>query len=257
MTKPDIHDLIDKIAESYKDILGENLVGIYLHGSIAFGCFNRDKSDIDFIVTVRNPLTLNEKIKMIETLLTHDPTAPKKGFEMSVVLEKYCTDFVYPTPFELHFSNTHKQKCIDDTENYCKNMNGVDPDLAAHFTVIREVGLVVCGESVDKVFGDVPKKAYLDSIIADIENCVADITENPVYVILNLCRVASFLADGLVISKKDGGQWGIKYLPAQYSGIIQTALDCYCSGAHFQCDNACLRDFAEYMLKRINKHCIS
>lgn len=247
-------ELINKITESYECILGENLVGIYLHGSIAFGCFNPNKSDIDFIVTVKDHLTLAEKIKIIETLLALDPYAPKKGFEMSVVLQKYCTEFVYPTPFELHFSNTHKQKCIDNLANYCKTMNGVDPDLAAHFTVIRNVGITVYGKTIDKAFGDIPKENYFDSIMADIENCVLDITENPIYVILNLCRVAAYCSDGAVISKKDGGIWGLEHLPNKYSEIIKTALNCYRSDEEFLYKNEALCEFAAYMLNIIKKY---
>ncbi|WP_161567304.1 hypothetical protein [Acidilutibacter cellobiosedens] len=36
----------------YQTILGDNLVGIYVHGSIAFGCFHEEKSDIDFIAVI-------------------------------------------------------------------------------------------------------------------------------------------------------------------------------------------------------------
>ena len=34
----------------FQNILKENLVGVYLHGSAVMGCFNPAKSDIDLIV---------------------------------------------------------------------------------------------------------------------------------------------------------------------------------------------------------------
>ena len=33
--------------------------------------------------------------------------APVKGIELSVVKEDVCNPFVYPTPYELHFSVAH------------------------------------------------------------------------------------------------------------------------------------------------------
>lgn len=52
-------ELLDKIAEGYRGILKDNLVGIYVHGSIAMKCFHWDKSDIDFIAVVRESLSLD------------------------------------------------------------------------------------------------------------------------------------------------------------------------------------------------------
>ena len=52
----DFSKLMEVISEKYNKLLGKNLVGIYVHGSIAFGCFNWDKSDIDFIVVINEPV---------------------------------------------------------------------------------------------------------------------------------------------------------------------------------------------------------
>ena len=40
MKKMSYMDLIKEIVREYKNILRDNLVGIYVHGSIAFNCFN-------------------------------------------------------------------------------------------------------------------------------------------------------------------------------------------------------------------------
>lgn len=42
----------NKIASEYAHILGDNLVGIYVHDSIAFGYWCCEKRYIGFIVTV-------------------------------------------------------------------------------------------------------------------------------------------------------------------------------------------------------------
>ena len=42
--------LAEWFAERSAEILGENLVGVYLHGSAAMGCYNAAKSDLDLIV---------------------------------------------------------------------------------------------------------------------------------------------------------------------------------------------------------------
>lgn len=177
-----IQKVLEQIKATCMDIFSTNLVGIYIHGSLAFGCFNWDKSDIDFIIVTRLSPTLQEKEKLVEDLLKIDKMCPRKGLEMSLVLEEYCHDFLYPTPFELHFSNAHKQKFFENLSEYCAHMNGTDKDLAAHFTIIKQSGIALYGEKADGVFGDVPKANYLDSIKHDIEKrCCRDSRKSYLY----------------------------------------------------------------------------
>lgn len=255
---------VEKILEQLKaactNILSANLTGIYLHGSLALGCFNWDKSDIDFIVVTRTAPTQMEKEKLIKDLLKIDRISPPKGLEMSIVLEKYCRNFTYPTQFELHFSNAHKQSCCDDVSGYCARMNGTDQDLAAHFTIIRKAGITLYGEAADTLFGDVPKADYLDSLKSDVKNAVEEIGENPVYLILNLCSVCAYSKEGAILSKQQGAHWGLKNLPSRYASLIRSAEDSYSnaeesygSAEPFSADGGIelLEDFARSMVTEI------
>ncbi len=247
-----VTEILSEIKTAYEEILKDNLTGIYVHGSIAFGCFNREKSDIDFLVVVKHAPSLEEKKALIRVLLRLDSNCPPKGLEMSVVLEEVCRSFQYPTPFELHFSNGHKAKCIRDLEKYCMEMKGVDKDLAAHFTVVRKVGLTLCGRSINQVFGEVPREDYIDSIKFDIEDTIHDIQTNPVYIILNLCRVLAYLKEGVVLSKEQGGDWGTANLPREYSDIAAAAKNSYCKDIPFAIEEKSNHSFADYMLKLID-----
>lgn len=247
----DINKLIEQVVYDYRTILGDGLVGIYLHGSLAFECFNPEKSDVDFIVVVNKPLTINEKIALIRSLLVLDPKAPTKGFEMSVVLRSVCKPFIYPTPYELHFSNGHKERYIVDITAHCERLHRCDPDLAAHFTVIRAVGKTLYGEPIDEVFGEVPTEYYLDSILKDVESAKEDILRDPVYMILNLCRVLGYLQGGGVMSKKAGGEWGIAKL-SEHRDVIESALREYSGIGNIRFSAGELLEFAEDMHAKIN-----
>ena len=96
-------------------------------------------------------------------------------------------------------------------------MKGVDRDLAAHFTVICHRGKCLYGKGIQDVFGKVDRQYYLDSILSDIEDAEKDIMENPVYIVLNLCRVLACKREGTILSKKEGGEWGLKALPGSFT----------------------------------------
>ena len=243
--------LLQTISDRYLEILGNNLTGIYVHGSIAFNCFSWDNSDIDFIVVVEHKISRQDKLDLLNVLHQLNSQAPVKGFEMSVVQLKYCKHFVYPTPFELHFSNAHLQEYLDNPLALCTDDIKIDPDLAAHFTVINHAGIVLYGKPIPEVFGDVPKADYIDSIRLDIENAIQDVLHSPVYVVLNLCRVYGFLKDGLVLSKKDGGQWGIDNLPEQYRAVVAESVDSYMLSKPLYLDDGARISFCQYMLESI------
>lgn len=244
-------ELLEKIKISYRAILCPKLVGIYVHGSLAFGCFRWESSDIDFVVVVSELLSQSEKEALLSALLELDAYAPPKGFEMSVVLEGVCNSFLYPTPFELHFSNTHKDRCREDLSQYCQTMNGTDKDLAAHFTVIHHVGQVLYGKPIPEVFGEVPRSDYLDSIQEDVRDASKDIVRQPAYYILNLCRILAYLQDGLVLSKEQGGRWGIRNCDEEYGDLIQSALSAYLGTGQVQAAPSLIQSFASDMLKQI------
>ena len=128
-------------------------------------------------------------------------------------------------------------------------MKGVDIDLAAHFMIIREYGVVLWGEKIEEVFAPVPRENYLASICADVENAADVILEDPVYIILNLCRVLAFVKDGLYLSKEKGGQWGMERLPSEYHSVIEQALQCYTSEKDMVIEKEDAEFFAERLLQ--------
>ena len=213
--------------EESKRILGDNLVGVYLHGSAVMGCFNPGKSDVDLLVVVKEEPTDTVKRAFMDMVVSLNETGPAKGIEMSIVERSVCKPFVYPTPFVLHFSKMHLDRYRNDPEDYIAKMKGTDRDLAAHITVIRARGVCLCGAPIDEVFGEVPKQDYMDSLWYDIADAEDDIAEDTMYLTLNLARVLAFLQDGSVLSKKEGGEWGLKNLPEKYHGLLREALSEY------------------------------
>jgi streptomycin 3"-adenylyltransferase len=50
---------------------------------------------------------------------------------------------------------------------------------------------------------------------------------NPVYFVLNACRVRAFLAEGLILSKDEGGEWALAHLAERHAAVIGQALRIY------------------------------
>lgn len=227
MTAETAWNLLEEVAAEYRKVLRDNMVGVYAHGSLTMGCFRWDVSDIDFLVAAESSLEQDEKEALIRILLDRIAEAPPKGFEMSVVLRKDVSLFRYPTPYELHFSNAYLEEYRNDLSGTCRRLNGTDPDLAAHCTVIRSRGQTVCGQPIGNVFGEVPFAAYCDSIWLDVREAGENLRGNPVYFILNLCRSLAAVRTQSVLSKEEGGLWALQNLCIDYCNAVKTALEAY------------------------------
>lgn len=242
--------LMDRITADFRSVLGDKLTGIYVHGSIAFGCFRWETSDVDFLAVVKAPLTHEEKTGLIRRILNRVPESPEKGIEMSVVTEEACRNFVYPTPYELHFSNAHLARYEEDLDGYCETLKGSDPDLAGHFSVTKVKGIAWYGKPIEDVFGEVPREALLESIRTDARDAGEDgVFENPTYFVLNLCRVIACQEKNLLLSKQEGGEWGLRNLPKEYGKVIRGALNAYTGDGEMT--EAGVAEFRNYALSRI------
>lgn len=243
--------IIRSFVENTKNILQDNLVGIYLHGSAVMGCYNPDKSDLDFLVVVKESMMDDVKRTYMDMVVGLNAQTPGKGIEMSIVKREVCDPFIYPTPFELHFSQMHIKWYSENPDDYIRKMNGTDKDLAAHFKVIKARGKCLFGLSIDEVFGEVPEQYYMDSLWNDIEEATEEITDNTMYLTLNLARVYAWVKEKKVLSKKEGGEWGLENLPDKYHSLLQEALKEY-KGMEPEYDTELAIDYAKEMVKIIN-----
>lgn len=251
----DLDNLLNDFILQSQTILGDNLIGIYLHGSAVMGCFNTRKSDVDLLVVVKDEVSKEHKRKFMDMVVALNERAPEKGIEMSIVKEAVCNPFVYPTPFELHFSIAHLNWYRSNPEEYVERMKGTDKDLAAHFTIIYHRGKTLLGKEIKEVFSEVSSETYMDSIWSDIAEAKEEIIENPMYMTLNLCRVLAYKRDGLILSKQEGGEWAVKCLKKpEYKALVTAALKEYQTGETMAVNNSVAMEFAEYMLEQIASH---
>lgn len=201
-----------------------DVLGAYVHGSLAMGCYYRAKSDLDVLVVVPSGLTPAERRHATRALAVLAADRPTTGdLELSVLTAAQAAAHEHPRPFEVHYSSYWTADVLADRLDYAESR--ADPDLAAHITVLLERGATVSGPPPSELFAPVPRRHYLKSILADVEDL--DLLTNPYYGVLNTCRVLAALENGAVLSKDEGGAWGLDNLRPEHHPLISQALDCY------------------------------
>jgi len=251
----DTRDQINELLQDVRQAVGPNLQGFYLHGSLAMGCFNPARSDLDVIAVTGKGMTVETK-HAVAAILLRRSGAPHP-IEISFLRRRDLAPWRYPTPFDLHYSEAWRARFEGDLASGAWrrwNEEGrEDPDLAAHIMMLRQRGVILFGPPIARVFPPVPREDYLASILADYATARDASVQRPVYGGLNLCRVYRYLRDGSICSKEEGGAWAEHALPWDFQPVIQQALAVYRSeSVEERFTPAELDAFAHYLDERVS-----
>ncbi|CEG23406.1 Streptomycin 3''-adenylyltransferase [Planococcus massiliensis] len=173
----EMENYLKQLKDGLESILGDEITGTYVHGSLALGGFNPERSDVDLMVVVRNPLPENIQKELAHYLLgiSNHP----HPIEISILAEKQLIPWKFPTPYEFHFSEywrvRYEQELAEPKGLYFHSEKKTDPDLAAHITILHHCGICLSGKAIELAFPEVPKEDYLASLIGDYEECLQDI----------------------------------------------------------------------------------
>ena len=244
---------VNNFVEQIKIDLADNLTGIYLHGSLAMGCFNPQSSDIDMLIITDKPLTAQHQFSIAQ--ITLDCSDKPIGFEFSTVAREYLDNWEHPCRYDFHFSEDWREKVTNEFADKSWQVWGIpmgkDDDLAGHVMVTKHRGVVLAGQAIDAVFPQIPADDYRDSIVSDFFWLLERDLQYKPYGILNMCRVLQFIREGAVSSKAEGGAWGLSHLPERYHKVIDAALSNYRDNTPMMDDKKLLDTFADYMREQI------
>jgi len=193
---------VEAVASRLRGVLGEDLIGVYLHGSGALGDFTPERSDVDVLAVSSRALYAEEKRRIAEDLKESALPCPAVGLELHVVLSGALREPSVAPRFELRVT-TDKSK---GTERVIDGQGQAgDPDLLMHFAVIRERGRVLTGPRPSGIFPRIPRAWLVSAFIGELQ--WAEQHASPTYQVLNACRAWRYLEDGVLCSKLEGAVW--------------------------------------------------
>lgn len=239
-------------AEAFCRRLGDNLIGLYLHGSMAMGSFHPWSSDIDLLAVVAAPPREEDKLALAyDIMAVAESGEPLRKIEFSIVTAGAAAHPKHPIHYVQHYSPSWHD-AYRESRAQLVLQGGEDADLAAHFTVTLRRGIVLLGAPIDQTFGQVPRQDYLRAVWYDIAPARDDVHTCPVYVILNLCRTLRFLREDFVGSKAEGAAWalGQPELACWYP-MIDAAAQEYAGAPAHPYDQEQLSAFAEHMMEQL------
>src|SRR6266480_3673474 len=196
-----IQSEVNTLRTELQRLLGHDLLGIYLHGSLALGGFHPTRSDIDVVVLTGQRMDLEVKRATMASLLRVSKM---------------------PCPLDIRFLVEH-----DLRSGNLKHLNDViqhDPDLTTFLTVLHQHGICLYGKPLVEAFPPVPEHDFREAIVTTFQAAREHPLQDLVSFVLNACRVSAYLHHSTILSKDAGGVWGLGHLPERYHPLIQQAL---------------------------------
>jgi hypothetical protein len=136
---PRVEPYARNVAAALTSLLGDSLVGVYVHGSATLGGFDPGSSDVDVLAVATRRLSATEKRAIGEACSEAALPCPAGGLEMSVVTMASVQSPSNMPPFELHLATKDWSTVVDGAER-----DG-DEDLVLHYAVCRAAGEALSG----------------------------------------------------------------------------------------------------------------
>lgn len=208
----EIVNYINKLVQVHKAVLGEQLIGIYLNGSLAFEDFQPHKSDIDVLTVVRSPLTIIQKEALAKTVSYENLPVPASGLELVVTTLDQVQQPSQSPQIELQYSTS------PDWPDEKPEFSGSAAELLVTFAICLQQGVAAWGKPASEVFTPIPKKWILATLIDGItwhQDKILDELHDPKgqYSVLNACRAWKFAEEGVLSSKTAGAEWVLAKYP--------------------------------------------
>ena len=222
---PEINKTLELLLTSATRVLGGQLVGMYLYGSLSSGDFDLETSDIDFLVVTTS--TLSDKT--IGELESMHHQIWNSGLKWAAKLEGS-----YIPKRDIRRHNPHSAPCPTVNEGkFYLDKRGSDWIIQRH--VIREQGIVLAGPDPKTLIDPVSPEEIRRSVVGVLHEWWFPMLEDPswlkkhgaeyhAFAILTMCRALYALEHGTIVSKPAAAHWAQQALGEKWSQIIERAL---------------------------------
>jgi len=224
---PELRQVLKIFVDEVATELGENLVGIYLIGSIASGDFDLD-SDVDFLVVTNTELTEADMkpLQDIQIKIHDIDCYPAKHLEGS-----------YISISDLNNWNIVREKKLYHFLNGSTTYEESTHDNQWHVRwILRERGITLIGPKAEAILKPIPLNELLNEIkmtMLQIQRLFEDEINRPLsffnsrfgqpFTVLTYCRMLHTLHTGKVQSKKAGAKWAKEFIDPKWGKLIDQA----------------------------------
>ncbi|MBN1372743.1 MAG: DUF4111 domain-containing protein [Anaerolineaceae bacterium] len=213
---------VEGLLDGVKAVLGKQMVGLYLYGSLAGGDFDPQTSDIDFLVVTREALG-ESQVAALEAMHTRLWAA---GPKMTAKLEGKYLPLVDLPRFD---AQAGPFPTVNEGEFFLAKQ---ESDWIIQRWVLREQGVTVMGPPLAPLIEPVLPEMLRGAVLGYLREWWKPMLARPArlesseyqaYAILSMCRALYTLRNGEIASKPVSAHWAQAEFGG-WAGLIESAL---------------------------------
>jgi predicted nucleotidyltransferase len=224
-TPPVAHEVVAIVLE----VLGDALVGAYLHGSGVLGGL-RPTSDVDVLAVIERPTTRDERQRLVDRLLDISGRRARRGPGRPIELTMLVRADVRPWPDPPRVDFVYGEWRREDYEHGFVPEPGPMLDLGPEIAITLAGNRTLFGPPPAELFDPLPPASIRRSIVAGIPSLIEDLDTDTRNVLLTLARIWQTVRTGEIRSKDDAAAWAVQRLAAEHRAPLETARTMYLEG---------------------------
>jgi predicted nucleotidyltransferase len=216
---PEINQLLDVLLTELQDILKDRLVGFYLYGSLVWGDFDVDISDIDLLAATASDIT-GDEFNALQQM--HDNLAAQfPNWDNRIEVQYFSA-----AGLKTFKTQSHPMGNISPGEPF--HIITAGREWLMNWYFVQEFGITLFGPPPDTLIDHVTHDEFIQRVRDDAVawreriNHLGNATAQS-YAILTLCRGLYTVAHRQHVSKRQAVEWASIEFP-QWSTLIQNAL---------------------------------
>ncbi|MCI0709035.1 MAG: DUF4111 domain-containing protein [Chloroflexi bacterium] len=243
---PEINQLLDALLADIQDVLQERLVGLYLYGSLVWGDFDVDISDIDLMAAIASDITRDE-FNALKAM--HDNIAARFP--------------VWDGRIEVQYLSTAGLKTFKMQSSPMGNISPGEPfhiitagrEWLMNWYFVQEFGITLFGPPPETLIDHVTHDEFIQRVRDDAVawheriNHLTDTTAQS-YAILTLCRGMYTVTHRQHVSKRKAVEWASTEFP-EWSTLIQNAFIWRKNPSYGTANLAETQQFARFLIEQI------
>jgi predicted nucleotidyltransferase len=217
---PSINILLQSLFTEIQEILGDKLVGLYVYGSLAWGDFDYEISDIDLLAAVSSEIKEDE-LQSLENM--HARFAGRnKEWDNRIEVQYNSTDAL--KTFKIKPS---KMAVLSPGEPLHIVEAGIQ--WLPNWYFVQDYGITLFGPAPNTFIEPISKEEFIEAIKEQAlgwrEYVKNTMHSRPYqgYAILTMCRALYTLNNGEQVSKIKAARWFKKEIP-EYAWLIDNAI---------------------------------
>jgi hypothetical protein len=219
----DLSDLLQAMATDFPAVLRENLVGIYLWGSLTYDAFDETCSDVDCVGVTRRDLDDREFSELDQWF--------KNKKQQNRWVERIDMRFVIDDEF------------LDKTSRCCgfypyngKFVRHGSDGNPIIWMNIAQSGITLWGKDAKVLAPHVSDQCLNDALLLELNYLKEGLTSNAgdrsdkafiynAYAVLTACRILYSVHHRVLVSKDQAHRWAMKTVPPIWRAVIHSAKD--------------------------------